>query len=76
MRDSDPPELSQYQWSRLRVVVTLDNKFLIYYPLDELLGADGSVVCVLADGYLQEKYSTEIEAIVAIRRLKRSRKSG
>lgn len=76
MKDSDPPSLSQYQWRRLKVVVTADNEFLIYYPLDELLDADGSVVCILSDGYMKEKYSTEIEAVVAIRRLKRRHKSG
>lgn len=76
MKDAKPPDLSQYQWSRLKVVVTADNEFLIYYPLDELLDADGSVVCILSDGYMREKYSTEIEAVVAIRRLKRRRSSG
>lgn len=76
MKDTKPPDLSQYQWSRLKVVVTTDNEFLIYYPLDELLDADGCVVCILSDGYMKEKYSTEIEAAVAIRRLKRLNKSG
>jgi hypothetical protein len=64
-------DLTQYQRSRLKVVIDADGFYVIYYPMDELLDADGNVLQQLQDGYLEGRYVHETDAIVSIRRLKR-----